>query len=408
MKIKKILIVIFVLLGYNTLLAQSSSGKVETTIDTYLYTTPTITQIGNAGDQLDGPTDLDFHPTRSRNQLWVINKRAIPSGGSVVIYNNVGTPSQTSQQRVDGNAWHFMSLPTGLAFSKNGNWASCTGAFDDNHKASPGNGTPFSGPALWSGDLSIFAKPSGGNGSHLDMCHVSPYSQGIASEKDNVFWVFDGYNKDIVRYDFVKDHGPGNSNHGDAIIHRYSDTKVAMDAANKVPSHLVVSDGWVYIVDNDHQRVFRIKLNSGTVGGKPIFGPFEYYAEYLNVTGYTWQNVVTTGLVEPAGIDVVGDRMIVSDYSTGQVIVYDISTIPAVELGRINTTASGIMGIKIGPKGRIWYVDFDANTVNLIEPGPLKVPDNKLSTMISMYPNPSNNMFTVDLGQIDNNVKVGS
>ena len=49
------------------------------------------------------------------------------------------------------------------------------------------------------------------------------------------------------------------------------------------------------------------------------------------------------------------------------IIIYDISSIPATELGRINTGAAGIMGVKIGPEGRIWYVDYDSNKLHRVE-----------------------------------------
>ena len=340
------------------------SAGIPNIIDNYLTATPTISIIGTAADNLDKPTDLDFHPDFSRKELWTINKRTEAQGGSVVIYFDAGQPTQTDQMLVDGNAWHFMSLPTGMAFSKNGNWANAPGVFDANHNG----GDPFTGPSLWSGDLSIFAQPSGGNGSHLDMLHANPECQGIASENDNVFWVFDGYNNDIVRCDFQADHGPGNHYHGDAIIRRYSEETVQKDVNEKVVSHLVLDEKkeWVYIVDYGNQRVIRIDVDSGTPNGTPTFAPLESYAEYSSVTGYTWETVVGNGLVEPAGIDIVEDRMLVSDYATSEIIVYDISSMPATELGRIATNAQGIMGIKIGPDGHIWYVDYDANTVNVI------------------------------------------
>jgi len=341
------------------------SAGIPNIVDDYLTATPTISIIGTAADNLNGPTDLDFHPDLSRKELWTINKRTEANGGSMVIYFDAGQPTQTDETHIDGNAYHFMSLPTGMAFSLNGNWANAPGVFDANHNGDE----PFTGPSLWSGDLSIFAQPSGGNGSHLDMLHVNPECQGIASENDNVFWVFDGYNNDIVRCDFQADHGPGNHYHGDAIIRRYSEEAVQKDVNEKVVSHLVLDEKkeWVYVVDYGNQRVIRIDTKSGTPDGTPTFGPYETYAEYSSVTGYTWETVVGNGLVEPAGIDIIEDRMLVSDYATGQIIVYDIASMPATELGRISTDAQGIMGIKIGPDGNIWYVDYDANTVNVVK-----------------------------------------
>lgn len=376
-------------------------------IDQYLTIAPIITEIGNSSNGLDKPTDLDFHPVLNKKELWVINKRLEADGSSVSVFTNAGEANENQQTKVDGNAWHFMSMSTGIAFSNNGNFATSPGVFDANHDG----GSPFTGPALWSSDLSVFAEPSGGNGSHLDMLHCSPKSQGIASEKENVFWLFDGYNNDIVRYDFVDDHGPGNSFHGDAIIHRYNDFQVAMDPNEKVPSHLVVSGDWVYVVDYGNQKVFRININSGTIGGIPAFGPFEGVVEYKYKTNYNWENVVTTGLLQPAGIDVIDDRMIVSDYETGEIIIYDISNLPATELHRINTTATGIMGVKIGPEGKIWYVDYDANKINMIDGEGLEwvEPVDTVSGINSIeeltfniFPNPAKAYFNIVSNNLNN------
>ncbi|MGB0886832.1 MAG: T9SS type A sorting domain-containing protein [Vicingaceae bacterium] len=368
-------------------------------IDSYIGVTPVITQIGNVSDQLDKPTDLDFHPDLARKELWVVNKRTENSGGSVVIYNDAGDPGQTDQQLVDGNAWHFMSLPTAIAFSGNSNFATSQGVWDANHSAPTGSGSPFTGPSLWSSDLAIFAQNAGPgtNGSHLDMLHESPWGQGIASETANVFWLNDGNSNDIVRYDFAEDHGPGNDYHGDATVYRYTGVNTAKDPNNKVSSHLVVSDGWVYCVDYGNDKVFRIEMGTGTAGGTPSYGQTEPLVAYENVTGFTVNDVVNTGLVEPTGIDVIDDRMIVSDYNTGDVIIYDIANMPATELGRIATGATGIMGIKIGPNGKIWYVDYDANTVNRIDGATVGIDTKTITNEVSVYPNPTNNKFVVNL-----------
>ena len=361
-------------------------------IDGYINNTATINQVAGSGDQISAPTDLDFHPVLTNKELWVINKGTEASGGSTVTISDAGEAGQTSLWKQDGNAWHFMSLPTGMAFSQNGNWANSPGVLDANHTAAAGE---FTGPALWSSDMNTYAEPSGGNGSHLDMLHVSPKCQGIAAENDNAFWVFDGFTSDIVRYDFVADHGPGNTDHGDAIIRRYSDNPVTMDPNEVIVSHLVLDDAqqWLYVVDHGGQEVIRIDITTGSdMGGAPNYPQNEAVAEYSEYTGYT-QETVITGLSKPAGIDVIENRMIVSEYETGEIIIYDITVMPAWEMYRINTGMSSVQGIKIGPDGRIWFVDGTTNGVYKIEVAGLGIVENTLD--FNVYPNPTTGELNV-------------
>jgi hypothetical protein len=287
-----------------------------------------------------------------------------------------------------------MSLPNGIAFSSNGNFATASGVFDANHQ---GTNTAFTGPALWSSDLDIYAEPSGGNGSHLDMLHASPYNQGIAAETGNTFWIIDGFSNDIVQYKFNEDHGPGNSDHSDGEIYRYSEDEVNRDPDLNIVSHLVMDEAkqWLYAVDHGNQRVIRIDITTGEMGGTPTYPAYEDIAGYSHVINYTQETVVSEGLDKPAGIDIVDNRMIVSEYESGEIIIYDISTMPAVELDRIETGFSSLQGIKIGPDGKIWGVDYDSETVYRIDGG--TVSTNNITTVEPrVFPNPSANIFYVE------------
>ena len=351
----------------------------------------TDTLISTSSDGLDDPKDLDFHPDLSRLELWVINHETETSGGTTVTYSNAGKTAQTSSFKQDGNAYHFMSLPTGIAFSDNGNFGTSTGVYDANHDG----GNPFTGPSLWSSDPAVYAQTSGGNGSHLDMLHESPYSMGIAHETGNVFWVFDANSKDIVRYDFGGDHGPGNSDHADGKIRRFP---VPVNWINdEIPCHLVLdkNTGWLYIADNGNQRILRLDINSGSTAGMPSFGPYESLAEYKEMTGITYENYINSGLLEPSGIDIIHDRLIVSDHSNGDIILYDVSGASPNELGKIQTGSAGIMGIKIGPKGNIWYVNGQNNEVHKLTPNSLSIKETTLNNL-SIYPNPSDGTFILE------------
>jgi sugar lactone lactonase YvrE len=362
-------------------------------MDSYLTGVPTFTLIADASNAISQPTDLDFHPRLSTKQLWVVNKGTENTGGSTVTITNTGQVNQTTELLQDGNAWHFMSLPTGIEFSDNGNFATSPGVFDANHA---GTANAFTGPTLWSSDPQIYAQPSGGNGSHIDMLHESPNSQGICWEKDNTFWLFDGFNNDIVRYDFVNDHNPGFSDHSDAIVRRYSDTEVLRDV-NGTVSHMAFDNTktWLYVVDNGHQRVFRMDITSGNTSlTAPAYGPHESMSEYVTITGYTWENVVTTGLQDPAGIVIDGNIMVVTDHQTNELIFYNISSIPATEIRRVSANTQGIMGVTIGPDGLLYYVDNAGNKVIRLNPSenPLSIDEN-LQNDIQLFPNPSKGLL---------------
>jgi sugar lactone lactonase YvrE len=354
-------------LNDTTLKTITVGDAIPNIIASYIGFNLSNTVVVSSSNQVSTPVDIDFHPNLVRKEMWVLNKNTEASGGSSVIVSNTSTPNQTSVYKEDGNNWHFMSLPTAMAFSDNENFGTSPGVFDANHNG----GAPFTGPALWTSDLAIYGGPAAGNGDHLDMLHESPNCQGIAWEKENVFWVFDGYNNDIVRYDFAGDHNPGNDDHSDGIIHRYADFAVAKDPAEIVPSHLALDKNrqWLYIVDNGNDRIMRINIQTGNVGGTPSFGPHEPVHEYQMVTGYTYETVVSSGLTSPCGIDIIDNRMLVTDHTTNEIIFYDITALPAVELYRvIIPNTNGIMGVKVGPDGKIYVVDNGNNRVIRLEP----------------------------------------
>lgn len=370
------------------------SPEIPDLADEYLAAEPLVTVVANSDQDVLVPRDLAFHPESARNQLWVINKDTEQSGGSTVTFYHPGEPDQTHAWRKDVNSWHFMSLPTGIAMGDNDCFATCPGVFDANHSG----GDPFTGPTLWSADTSIYCRFYGGLGSHLDMLHVDPNSQGIAHEQWNRYWVVDGFRGDIVMNDFRKDHGPGNDYHGDAVIKRYADFSITKDPNDHVVSHDVLdkATGWLYVVDYGGQRVLRLNTNSGEVSGPGVYGPFEPYVEYDMVSGYEWEAIITEGLVEPAGIEIVGDHLYVSDHANGDVVIYDASASPVVELGRIHTNAPGLMGITVGPDGRIWGVNASTHELLRIDPQDPTGVSAHAEEKLRCWPNPADDRFVFE------------
>ena len=387
-------------------------------ISSYTSVTNTFTYdvIVNSSSQVNNPRDLDFHPN---GDLWIINTgyefypnnpnpyviitsaNSGPNpGGSTVKVTNPGMIGQSDLWQQDGNAWHFMSLPSGIAFSDNGNFATSTSVLDANHWLNQPYGIDgkFTGPALWSSDPLIYAQDAGPgtNGSHLDMLHASPYSMGIASEKDNVFWVYDDYSNDIVRYDFAEDHGPGNDDHADGVVLRYQD--MGLNAINHdIVNHLVLDSEkkWLYFVDGGNKRILRLDITSGDTAANYSAGNMNQdllaLDQYQKKTGFIWEEVVITGLDQPAGIDIIDDRLVVTDHSNGDIIFYDVSNVPATEIGRVQTNEPGIMGVVVGPNGRIWYANAALNKVVKIEPSSIiaDVEEDQLVLIGNrIYPNP--------------------
>ncbi len=362
-------------------------------IDEYIAAPAIFTEVTGAASGLDKPTDLDFFPILGKNELWVINQRTEDEGGSTLTIADATTDAPSDfDERVDGNSWHFMSLPTGIAFSDdNFNFANSAGVQDANH----GGGT-FTGPALWSSDPDVYAQPSGGNGSHLDMLHGSPFSMGIAHETENVFWVYDDWNKDIVRYDFAEDHGPGNDDHADAIIRRYKN--IGIDADGDIPNHMILdkASGWLYFVDNGNDRVVRLDINSGT-GMTTLAEINEPLAEHSQVNGFVSEVIIDTDLDRPCGIEIFENTLYVGDYATGEIIAYDMEN-GFEELTRIETGAAGLTGIKIGPDGNLWFVNRIENTLQYATPGVVSATNDVSSTVdFRVSPNPTSGQASVYL-----------
>jgi len=370
-------------------------------VDEYLFAPPTMTVVANGDQDILVPRDLDFHPDRTRNELWVINKDLFATGGSTVKFTDPGTEDQTFLYQRDPAARHFMSLPTGIAMGDNNNFATSPGIYDANGNQT--GTTPFTGPTLWSADPAIYAQAGfGGLGSHLDMCHVSPRSQGIAHERWNRYWVVDGQNEDVVMYDFRADHGPGQDYHDNATILRYPQLQITRDPNDHIVSHCVVDKhtNWLYVVDHGGQRIMRLDTRSGTQAGIPggvsTLIAQENYLTYRNMANVTWEEVVTTGLQEPSGVDVIGNKLLVSDHATGEVVVYDIEN-GFDELGRIATGTPGIMGIKIGPDGKLWYVNATNSTLVRLDPA-FNVGVTEITTNdMVLHPNPAMNRIQLSI-----------
>lgn len=329
-------------------------------------TAAVLETIATSDDGLSKPTDLEFHPERE-GEFWIVNQKT----DAVTIAYDADSGAPSFDNLKDPAANHFMERVSSIAFSDGLLFATCqdsTNTYDGEV-----DGNSFMGPALWTSDMDVFA---GSNpeaiafltelfgfpvdlGSHLDMLHQSPNCMGIAWEKDNVYWVFDGFDGAIVRYDFVEDHGVGYDDHSDGIISRY-----AIDEVKRVRgtvSHMEIdrATGMLYIADSGNGRVAMLDTASGRRGRDRQ--AIEPGTDHHDMENYDFSTFVE-GLVRPSGLAIADDHVIVADAGTGIIHVYDML---GTEVAMFDTElgAGDLAGVWAGGLDTIWFVANETEAV---------------------------------------------
>jgi hypothetical protein len=327
-------------------------------------------------------TDLDFNPAQP-GELWAIFRQLGFQGapcnetntdpqacalleGLVAVISAADGAGPNGEIKVDANSWHFMRRPPAIAFGDDDTFATCgehrTGNFDDNL-------ADFMGPTLWSADPVIFGPDGpGGNGSHLDMLHATPFGMGIAHERGNAYWVFNGDAGALDRYDFRAPHVPGGEDHSDGEATRYVLGELAREPG--VPSHLEYDprDGSVYVADTGNGRVVRVDSTSGMPGEPLICDDIQLGNTVAQVVDSTVEVIVPAGVLEqPSGLALSGDVLFVTDSATSRIVAFSLD---GEELGAFDTglPPGTLAGIVVGPDGRAYISDLSTGVVRRIEP----------------------------------------
>jgi DNA-binding beta-propeller fold protein YncE len=320
--------------------------------------------IGKA-DKLSDPRDLGFDPD---GNLWVANRK----DDRTFIVSSPGEQGQTVDRRQDGYAEHFMEETSAMAFEDTsgadtfGNEFGTCGESRNtyNEKGRPDD---FMGPVLWSADLEIFAEENPeGLGSHLDMLHETSLCVGMAWEADNVYWVFDGQDSAVMRYDFQENHTVGQDDHSDGIVYQMSEPEVTR--VEDAPGHMEIDreTGILYIADTGAGRVLWLDTASGEQG-KKVRGAPEPLANNAMWDNVSWGELITD-LDEPGGLALDGEgNLYVSDFATGVIHAYDLE---GKELQSLDTKAGegAIYGIEIGPDGALWVTNAAEAAVLRLNP----------------------------------------
>ncbi len=321
------------------------------------------------------PTDLAFNTDKfNRDELWVITGTE-QSGEGVTIIRNIDSKTQSMDKRRDYAAGHFMWRTMAIDFGTNGTFGTAQNGEPTTDFTVPL--VEFMGVTLWAADTAIFARRNQGPfgqvqerlASHLDMLHQSPYTMGIAHEKDNVYWTNDNMYNDICRYDFANPHEIGGTDHRDGIIKRYSEIKLKKREHN-LPSHLVLDKNtdWLYYIDGS--SIYRLNTQSGTVKRTLQVQPprDENLQEFVEMTGVKYEPFITTGLKKPVGMALYNNLFAISDRDDGNIYMYQIYENEKPKLLKtIITGAEGIAGIEFDRFGNIYFVDQISSELKKVE-----------------------------------------
>ncbi|MGB1589339.1 MAG: thrombospondin type 3 repeat-containing protein [Candidatus Poseidoniaceae archaeon] len=335
------------------------------------------TVVASSADGLSTPRDLEFHPSQTRNdELWIVNR----ADDSVVIIHNTGQSNQYSEKRLDAYRNHFLEEVSSIAFGSYDaefDYQFATGQESRNTYNGQGSPNNFMGPALWPSSLSHFAvehQNDGLLGSHTDMLHESPFGMGIAHDSGNAYWYFDGYYGNLVYYDFQEDHDTGMDDHSDGIVRRHTDIQLARVA--NIPGHMILdkNNGILYISDTGNNRVLWVNTLDTSILTTDMMNDnsrLEPLQEYSAITGREY-GVLINGISNPSGIALDGDSLFISSNGNGSIWALELSAngksgnVEAI----VETQASSIMGLEIGPDSKLYYVDGQSNEVVRLDPYP--------------------------------------
>jgi hypothetical protein len=308
--------------------------------------------------------DLAFNPDHP-GEVWALGY----ADSRTYVGTGVGDGPGTWQVLVDPAASHFMHKPPAMAWGANGFWATC-GDNDNTQNDKRGDGTAqfFMGPSLFTSDLSIFAKATpGGLGSHYDMLHNTSFCRGIAHVEANWYWVFNGELGSLDKYNFAKDHGPGNDDHSDGEIYRYAQGQVK--GVSGLSSHLAYdpADKFLYVADTGNARIVRLDTRTGTLGER-LPRRNETLAASGVMDGAVLELVVAPGVLQqPSGIEVRGDTVFVTDAATGTFYAFDKNGNVKKKL-ETGLPPRSLSGFTFGPDGKVWFVDRLKSQIVRIDP----------------------------------------
>lgn len=314
--------------------------------------------VASASDGLSTPRDVAINPAKP-NDVWIPN-----SGDStMVIVHNLGLPNETKTKHTGPGTSHFMPRPSALAFGQFDRMAT---VHETDIPTQPSTAGDFMGPSLWGKiDNGLF---NGDHMSHYDMLHNSPNAVGIAWDKANIYWVFDGYHNSITRYDFVLDHGPGGDDHSDGLINRCVQGQVSYVKGIHSGLELDQVTKLLYIADSGNRRIAVFDTSSlATAGSSDLGNNYDYVSTQKLMTGMslmTLASATNSPLRRPSGLALRDGLVFVSDNETSKIFAFglDGTVKDWLDLSPI-VPGGGLQGIDFDSAGNLFVVDSVNNRV---------------------------------------------
>ncbi|GMH84930.1 hypothetical protein TrST_g12806 [Triparma strigata] len=377
---------------------------------------------------LDKPMDVAFHPSPGTHLTALSESRSFPVLGveawvansgnhSISIIPGINTPSMTTISRRDRGYYHYNTNIAAISF----NDVSDSGRTEDKDtfgyfatcQNNPNNylGTKepnfFMGPSLYDSRpnnrniVNLAGDPCGDDEVcfflHADMLHEAPNCVGIVHDPElntaygSVFYQIDGWNEQLVRFDFQQPHGPGSMQHAVASVRRFPEVPIKPSLKHHAGMAIDAATGLLYFSSYEDNSVIVMDTQSGSNARTarseyPIFSSrlpsFEYsiyecadYKIYASVT-------------QPTGLTISGDRLYVA--SGGNAVrVFDLKT--ASLLFTISTgDYENVQGLTTGPDGKIYFVDSSSNALVALSHtvencASLTVPNSAYSDFISSH-----------------------
>lgn len=322
-----------------------------------------IETIATSEDGLDAPTDVAIQSDIPGN-LWITNRN---KDGITIVFD-VDT-SEGSSRDVTGapGSTHFLVQPSAIAFGVEGRMAT---AHDTDERTQSSTDEDFMGPTLWTTDTNEF---DGGHASHYDMMHNSPNAQGIAWERDNIYWVADGYHGSLTRYDFQMDHDAGGEDHSDGIIERH--VEGALGYIDGVPGHLEIdhASSRLFACDPANHRVLWLDIATGERRGS-LDDNYDFSEAYF-MEGTDFDvfvdaaNLTDVRMLEPSGIALGNGHVYVSDHGNTHLYAFDLSgnLVDWIDLSPM-APEGGLGGVAVDAAGRIYVTVMGANQLLRLSP----------------------------------------